>query len=107
MSTPPKARTTVATPSLTACSAVTFIATPIACLPLARISLAVASAASLFGSRPNAEVDVVLERNAYRVGNRVLRPVQIRFCLALGRGRSRFRPCSVQRTYSDFDDHYH
>jgi hypothetical protein len=29
---------------------VTFIATPIACLPLARISLAVASAASLFRS---------------------------------------------------------
>src|SRR5271157_3911576 len=47
MSTPPNAATTAATPSMTAFSSVTSIATPSAWPPLARISAAVASAASL------------------------------------------------------------
>jgi hypothetical protein len=50
MSTPPNAFTTAATPSLTAFSSVTSIATPIALPPLSRISLAVASAASMLRS---------------------------------------------------------
>src|SRR6266446_7783475 len=50
MSTPPKAATTAATPSLTAFSSVTSMAIPIAWPPLARISFAVAPAASLLRS---------------------------------------------------------
>ena len=50
MSTPPNLATTAATPSLTAFSSHTFIATPIAVPPAARISAAVALAASRFRS---------------------------------------------------------